>query len=89
MNDEQLTTLPYRVRRARLDSLGLAPVQVVPSYDAALAEHLLAACGEQGMEGVVLKRAGSIYRPGRRSADWRKVKCVVWREHLERRVAAR
>ena len=33
------------------------------------------------MEGVVLKRASSVYRPGRRSTDWRKVKCDGWAEH--------
>ena len=86
LGGEQLTTHPYRDRRARLESLDLAPVQVVPSYDATVADDLLAACGEQGMEGVVLKRANSVYRPGKRSADWRKVKCAGWREHLERRV---
>jgi bifunctional non-homologous end joining protein LigD len=86
LGGEQLTARPYWDRRARLESLELAPVQVVPSYDAATADDLLAACGEQGMEGVVLKRAGSVYRPGKRSGDWRKVKCEGWREHLERRV---
>ena len=89
LDGEQLTTRPYRDRRARLDGLAVDPVQVVPSYDAAVADDLPAACGEQGMEGVVLKRAASAYRPGRRSGDWRKVKCAGWREHLERRLQKR
>jgi bifunctional non-homologous end joining protein LigD len=29
-----------------------------------------------GLEGVVAKRSGSTYQPGRRSAEWRKVKAV-------------
>lgn len=38
---------------------------------------------EHGLEGVVAKRTGSRYRPGRRSSDWRKIKltnrqdCVI------------
>jgi len=31
-----------------------------------------------GLEGVVSKRVGSLYRPGMRGADWQKVKC--WHE---------
>jgi bifunctional non-homologous end joining protein LigD len=32
--------------------------------------------GALGLEGVVAKRAGSLYLPGRRSPDWRKIKLV-------------
>ena len=45
----------------------------------------LHACEQEGMEGVVLKRDRSLYRPGTRSKDWAKVKCQGWGEHLERR----
>lgn len=34
---------------------------------------LFKAVEDQGLEGMVAKRAGSVYTPGRRSADWRKV----------------
>jgi len=37
------------------------------------------ACG-QGLEGIVSKRAASVYRPGQRGRDWLKVKCVQTRE---------
>ena len=47
---------------------------------------VLAACERTGIEGVVLKRARSIYRSGQRASDRRKVKCAAWREHLERRI---
>jgi len=78
---------PYSERRERLNGLGLEEGQVIPSYDAALADDLLVACETQGMEGLVLKRSVSTYRPGRRSADWRKVKCSAWAEHGRTRFA--
>ena len=86
LDGDQLTHRSYRERRSRLTGVDLGPVQVVPSYAAAVVDDLLVACGEQGMEGVVLKRDASVYRPGRRSGDWRKLKCPGWRDHLERRV---
>ena len=36
-------------------------------------EALFEAVGERGMEGIVAKKAGSLYYPGRRSPDWRKI----------------
>ena len=30
-----------------------------------------------GLEGIVAKRAASTYQPGRRSADWRKIKSLM------------
>ena len=32
------------------------------------------ACALKGLEGVVMKRRGSLYRPGFRSPDWIKVR---------------
>jgi bifunctional non-homologous end joining protein LigD len=75
---------PLSDRLARLDEV-LVPsgrVQrsaVFPGEGSALFE----AVREQGMEGVIGKRAASAYQPGRRSRDWRKVKvrrevcCVI------------
>jgi bifunctional non-homologous end joining protein LigD len=59
LDGEQLTNRPHRDRRARLEHLELDPVQVVPSYDAVIADDLLATCGEQGVAGVVQKRAAA------------------------------
>jgi bifunctional non-homologous end joining protein LigD len=42
-------------------------------------DQLLAECGNRGLEGVLAKRGGSIYRSGR-STSWIKVKCPGWRE---------
>jgi DNA ligase D-like protein (predicted ligase) len=40
---------------------------------------LLAAACRDGWEGLIAKRAGSSYRPGR-SGDWRKLKCLASQE---------
>lgn len=86
VDDTPLVHLTYRARRSVLETLDLPGVTTVPSYAGELLDDVLDACTGAGMEGVVLKRLGSIYRPGQRSADWRKVKCAAWRAHLERRM---
>jgi len=87
LDDDVLVGLPYSRRRSVLEELDLPGVTVVPSYPGDDLDAVLAACEDGGMEGVVLKRLRSIYRPGQRSSDWRKVKCSAWAEHLERRMA--
>lgn len=84
---EVLVNRPYAERRVVLDSLSQPGVAVVPSFPGDQYMDVLSICERNGMEGVVLKRARSIYRAGQRTADWRKVKCPAWREHLERRMA--
>lgn len=68
-----LTSRPLTERRATLERLGLAGPhwQVPPVYDDGALLH--AATLEQGLEGIVSKRAGSAYFPGRRSPEWRKL----------------
>lgn len=60
---------PVLERRASLERLDLdRAAQVPPAYeDGAALAH---ATAEQGLEGVVSKRVGSTYQPGRRSRDW-------------------
>lgn len=70
---EELTSLPYEERRAILDDLDLASPIVVPEPTPTNGIGLYHAIEERGMEGVVGKRLGSPYQPGRRSSDWRKV----------------
>lgn len=66
-------TMPLRQRRQLLEGLELSTraVQTPPTFTdgAQLAE----ATAAQELEGVVSKRLGSPYRPGRRSPDWRKI----------------
>jgi bifunctional non-homologous end joining protein LigD len=87
VGDRTYVDQPYSARRAVLESLDLEGAPIVPSFDGDAIDALLAACGDHEMEGVVLKRRSSRYLVGRRSTDWRKVKCTAWREHLERRLA--
>jgi bifunctional non-homologous end joining protein LigD len=75
VDSEPLVELPLRERRQRLERLVEkkgAHVLVSPQFEDGGA--LLAAAREQGLEGVVAKRMGSRYQPGRRSTDWHKVK---------------
>jgi bifunctional non-homologous end joining protein LigD len=69
-----VTGLPLVERRGLLEGLGLAGSswQTTSLFPAQGAE-LLAASRQQGLEGVVVKRLQSRYRPGRRAADWRKL----------------
>jgi bifunctional non-homologous end joining protein LigD len=66
---------PYLERRAALRAL-LADGErwQVPDHVVGGGAELLAATREQGLEGIVAKRADSPYEPGRRSGTWRKIK---------------
>ena len=68
-----LTSEPYEVRRARLADLGLQSPVLVPEPTPGSGTGLYQAVESKGMEGIVGKRVGSPYLPGRRSGDWRKV----------------
>jgi bifunctional non-homologous end joining protein LigD len=72
VDGEDLMPRPLVERRRRLEDLDVnGPGWQVPAtYDDG--QMLLTATEQQGLEGVVSKRRGSIYVPGRRSADWLK-----------------
>lgn len=65
-----LTPRDLKERRRSLDQLDLpaGAASLSPLYDDGAA--LFDATREQGLEGVVAKRLGSTYHPGRRSRDW-------------------
>lgn len=66
--------LPYTERRALLDALGLrGPHWLVPPTYPGEGAAVMAAAAEQRLEGVIAKRLGSRYLPGRRSTDWVKI----------------
>lgn len=65
--------LPYEERRGLLDALELQPPIIVPEPTPEKGVSLFSAVRDQGMEGIVAKRLGSRYRPGRRSEDWQKI----------------
>ncbi|HET7486444.1 MAG TPA: hypothetical protein VFJ85_00845 [Acidimicrobiales bacterium] len=78
LDGELLTALPQRERRQRLEGLDLdgPSWHLTPLIAPASADELLAACGQVGLEGCMLKRAEAPYLPGRRSSSWVKLKCV-------------
>ncbi len=74
--------LPYEQRRTALAELELHGdhVRTPPNFTGVDGEAVLHAADQAGLEGVVAKRLGSPYRPGRRSADWTKVPLVRTQE---------
>lgn len=64
---------PWSRRRARLAELDLSgPAWATPPASDDV-DGALQAARERGLEGVVSKRRDSHYRPGERSAEWRKL----------------
>lgn len=79
--DEALLDRPYEQRRAMLeDLLPATPLRVPPWYVDVTGADLLVVARETGLEGVVAKRLGSRYTPGRRSRDWIKTPLRSTRE---------
>lgn len=70
---EKVVARPYEERRQILSGLGLESPIVVPEPTPGRGLALMEAARTRGLEGIVGKRLGSPYLPGRRSPDWRKV----------------
>ncbi len=67
--------LPYEQRRELVSGLVEAGSNwMVPAHRVGDGPALVAATVERGLEGVMAKRLGSVYVPGKRSPNWRKVK---------------
>ncbi len=75
IGDHDTISLPYEDRRRLLDQL-VEPGDnwLIPAHRIGDGAALLAATLEQGLEGVIAKRLGSKYLPGKRSPNWRKIK---------------
>lgn len=71
-----LTTRPYSERRATLERFLTENKgwTLSPSFDDGPATEAVAR--EHGLEGVVAKRLDSLYRPGTRTKEWRKLRFV-------------
>ncbi len=65
---------PYDERRAALRRLNPAAPLLMSDDVVGRGRALFDAVAERGAEGVVAKRRSGAYRPGERSADWRKIK---------------
>ena len=75
VDGEPIVDLPLEERRKRLEKLldkRNKTVRFSESFDDG--EALLAAANAQGLEGIMSKRLGSRYLPGKRSRDWLKIK---------------
>jgi bifunctional non-homologous end joining protein LigD len=76
-NGKDLTGLPLLKRKARLMKrlAGLPSILPVSYFPADEAKHIFdVAVHQLKIEGLVAKRADSVYKPGVRSSDWVKVK---------------
>jgi bifunctional non-homologous end joining protein LigD len=81
LDGRSLMELPYRERRARLESLELkGPAWRVPANHPGEGKLLLDATAKQGLEGIVAKRLDSRYEPGRRGSNWLKIKHTMRQE---------
>jgi bifunctional non-homologous end joining protein LigD len=75
LEGEPVLGLPLEERRARLEPL-IDPASGLVRFSQAFADGkaLLEAAREQGLEGIMAKRVGSTYVPGKRTGDWLKIK---------------
>jgi bifunctional non-homologous end joining protein LigD len=75
LDDRVTVELPYEERRALLEGLELDGASwQTPRYHLGEGTALLEATRDRDLEGLVAKRLGSPYRPGRRTPDWVKVR---------------
>jgi bifunctional non-homologous end joining protein LigD len=70
---QSLTARPYEERVSMLRELDLPSPIVVPEPTPEHGTAVFEVAKERGLEGIVGKRLGSSYQPGKRSPDWKKV----------------
>src|SRR6185312_7351737 len=82
-NGVSLLDRTYTQRRETLEGLTIAgPAwQITPAH-IGQGKAMLDAARQNGMEGLVAKRLDSVYEPGRRSPNWRKIKVVFGQEFV-------
>ncbi|WP_208028286.1 non-homologous end-joining DNA ligase [Rhabdothermincola sediminis] len=75
LDGRDLTSLPYEQRRSILrDLIAPGPAWRVTDAWTGGGRELLEVMRDRGLEGLIAKRLGSHYEPGRRSSAWRKLK---------------
>jgi bifunctional non-homologous end joining protein LigD len=83
MWDQPTLDWTYERRRTFLESkLTDGPAWRVPFYSREHPEAMMQSAQANGLEGVVLKRLDSRYRPGQRSGEWLKVKFTQTEEFV-------
>jgi bifunctional non-homologous end joining protein LigD len=77
LDGKSLVGTPVEERKRLLDEL-IVPSQnvIVSQYVEGDGTALFAAAREQRLEGIVAKKRGSPYRPGKRTREWIKIKTV-------------
>ena len=76
LRGQPMHSLPLTQRLDALTGISLsAPVVRVDSLTGQ-GNALFAAVQAEGLEGIVAKKAGSLYRFGQRSPEWEKIKCM-------------
>ena len=80
---DDLTGKPILKRRSVLERiLKRASGIQLGSYVEAEGKALFELTKEKGMEGIIAKRKDSIYRPGKRTSDWLKIKARLQQEFM-------
>jgi bifunctional non-homologous end joining protein LigD len=75
-----LLSSPFQQRRMLLSGLNLGPGAIItPVFPGPDASDVFRAAEVQGLEGIVLKRLGSTYVPGKRTRNWVKIKVPSYR----------
>ena len=64
-----------------VEVMNVAGIQL-GSYVEAEGKALFELTKEKGMEGIIAKRKDSIYRPGKRTSDWLKIKARLQQEFV-------
>jgi bifunctional non-homologous end joining protein LigD len=75
IESEDVMGKTYIERRKILEGLDIKHKYVhVPAYHVGQGKRMLEAAREKGIEGVMAKALDSLYQPGRRTPEWRKIK---------------
>jgi bifunctional non-homologous end joining protein LigD len=74
VDKETIIRAPLEARRRRLVAIAKGSSVLLSEALPGTVEQIERAVRRLGLEGIVAKRLGSIYRPGQRSDDWVKVK---------------
>lgn len=78
-----LMDLPYRRRRRALERLKLLhPAWRLPPSHVGKGSAMMEVASSRRLEGLIAKRPGSIYVPGKRTSDWIKIKLVSEQEFV-------
>jgi bifunctional non-homologous end joining protein LigD len=77
LDGEDLTGEPLEARRERLEGIVTEGPRIrLTAFLDGAGKRMFELSKELGFEGVLAKRLGSRYHPGRRSPDWRKIKIL-------------